>query len=360
MFKWGERYPDFWLSGRRIERSFNEILSRKHLEQYNNVSIYGINIRIYELISEIRIQCPETNICGIVDPDDMYSSVMGIRCVNIETVLKESDCILLLDEYGNSDIRYKLESLEIKRPDVIDLYDIMPDERLTWFPELECFKDIHKGDRCFIIGNGPSLKSEDLDILHNYGEICFGVNRIDLMYDKTPWRADYFVSTGIEQACIDNVENHLKNISGDKFIPAWYRRNTRFTKDDSSFNYFFMQPQFRNYDVPNHHGFSDDITKRLFECYTVIFAAFQIAAYMGFSEIYLLGIDNGGKGHFYEYKDCDNAVAGLGLHHSIAYLMQPDWEEAEMYSRSHGFRVYNATRGGALEVFERVSFDSLF
>ena len=36
------------------------------------------------------------------------------------------------------------------------------------------------------------------------------------------------------------------------------------------------------------------------------------------------------------------------------------YEIAEQYSREHGFRIYNATRGGALEVFERVNFDDLF
>lgn len=36
------------------------------------------------------------------------------------------------------------------------------------------------------------------------------------------------------------------------------------------------------------------------------------------------------------------------------------YEAAELYSREYGFRIYNATRGGCLEVFERVNFDSLW
>lgn len=40
--------------------------------------------------------------------------------------------------------------------------------------------------------------------------------------------------------------------------------------------------------------------------------------------------------------------------------MMKAYEKAEEYSRKHGFRIYNATRGGNLEVFERVCFDSLF
>ena len=36
------------------------------------------------------------------------------------------------------------------------------------------------------------------------------------------------------------------------------------------------------------------------------------------------------------------------------------FQKAELYSRAHGFRIFNATRGGKLEAFERVDFDSLF
>ena len=44
------------------------------------------------------------------------------------------------------------------------------------------YKNIHKGQRCFILGNGPSMKSFDLGILHD--EITFTVNQI-------PRRNDY-------------------------------------------------------------------------------------------------------------------------------------------------------------------------
>ena len=36
------------------------------------------------------------------------------------------------------------------------------------------------------------------------------------------------------------------------------------------------------------------------------------------------------------------------------------YKKAEIYSRRNDFRIFNATRGGKLEVFERVDFDSLF
>src|SRR5512135_2231307 len=44
--------------------------------------------------------------------------------------------------------------------------------------KLAALKDSHKGERCFLIGNGPSLRSTDLSRLKN--EFCFGFNRIFL------------------------------------------------------------------------------------------------------------------------------------------------------------------------------------
>ena len=36
------------------------------------------------------------------------------------------------------------------------------------------------------------------------------------------------------------------------------------------------------------------------------------------------------------------------------------YQKAKQYAETHGIKIYNATRGGKLEVFERVDFDSLF
>ena len=54
-------------------------------------------------------------------------------------------------------------------------------EHFSLFSEgkkLARLKNIHTGKRCFIIGNGPSLTSSDLDKLRDNNEICFGFNRI--------------------------------------------------------------------------------------------------------------------------------------------------------------------------------------
>ena len=88
----------------------------------------------------------------------------------------------------------------------------------------------------------------------------------------------------------------------------------------------------------------------------------QLAAYMGVKEIYLLGVDftYGGQEknveytHFYGTDKSGNASIGYVKHVALAY------QSAKEYADSHGIKIYNATRGGKLEIFERVDFDSLF
>ena len=102
--------------------------------------------------------------------------------------------------------------------------------------------------------------------------------------------------------------------------------------------------------------------------YTVTYdLALQIAAYMGFAEIYLIGIDHSNVGavtdsrnHFIsdyfsseEFNIYKNVTANFRA-------MNLAYQKAELYSRTHGFRIYNATRGGKLEVFDRVDLDDLF
>ena len=47
---------------------------------------------------------------------------------------------------------------------------------------LESFHNIHKGERCYLIANGPSLSNIDLSFMQN--KVSIGLNRIYLLYEK--------------------------------------------------------------------------------------------------------------------------------------------------------------------------------
>lgn len=225
------------------------------------------------------------------------------------------------------------------------------------------YKNSHKGERCFIIGTGPSLEPEDLDKLKEHGEICFGSNRIYEIFDKTGWRPTYYANQDFQ--LIEKSSEKIKELKcKQKFLPVDVKK---FFNNEDDITYFILKH--KEY-YPKDAEFSFDLADYLGQGFTVTYGLIQIAKYMGFDEIYLLGIDHNysislnekGVPVYNDTKDYfEGAKAtnqGINLprvvESTVAYMT------AEKVSRKNDFRVFNATRGGKLEAFERVDFDSLF
>ena len=51
--------------------------------------------------------------------------------------------------------------------------------------DLKKYKNVHKGKRVFLIGNGPSLAKTNLDLIKD--EYSIAMCRISLIYPKTTW-----------------------------------------------------------------------------------------------------------------------------------------------------------------------------
>lgn len=223
---------------------------------------------------------------------------------------------------------------------------------------LRTFRDRHKGERCFIIGNGPSLKKTDLSLLRN--EITFGMNRIYLMFDELGFATTYFFA--INTLVIEQCAPEICALSIPKFL-TW--RSREWMSSDSGT--IFVDTDYRG-----KESFSDDLTGRVFEGGTVTYVALQAAYWMGFQEVILVGID-----HSYSTKGPANTtVVSQGEdpnHFHPDYFGRgfrwqlPDLEASERSYRwasaafkADGRKVIDATVGGLLEVFPKVDYKSLF
>lgn len=118
--------------------------------------------------------------------------------------------------------------------------------------------------------------------------------------------------------------------------------------------------------------FSDDVSCRIFNSSTGMYTAAQLAAYMGFKEIYLIGVDH----HFRITQNdrgeilVDNTVKDYftdRYNEDKEQLYIPNTERSTLtyvamdrHCKARGIKVFNATRGGRLEVFPRVEFEMLF
>lgn len=228
--------------------------------------------------------------------------------------------------------------------------------------ELNGLKDKYKGKRIFIICNGPSLRPEDLDSLAKNNEYTIASNKIDKIFQFTEWRP-YFYTVLDDTFQYSIIENMLNASAKLNFFGVESYIKTKVVPNSVYLNLN------RNPEFLNNPQFATEISKSLNTLGTVTFAMFEIARYLGFSEMYIIGCDNsygkeikkdgtivdhGTTSYFKGASDKDNSKAV-----AATWQMNIAYEFAEKYSRENGFRIYNATRGGYLEAFERVDFDSI-
>lgn len=228
---------------------------------------------------------------------------------------------------------------------------------------IRLFKNCNEGKRCFIIGNGPSLRVEDLNKIK--AEITIASNRIWNIFDKTNWRPTYYFFT--DDRAINELLPYIEQMNLPyKFIS--YNAKKYETKTYSDI-YHIMRSGYKimSYNDKSVH-ISEDVSKYFYSCGTVLFTAVQFAIYTGVKEIYLLGVDFNysrviNKWGFTkkvdgvtDYYDGKSYSGSRLVYYSVLYA----WQAAKKYCDEHGIKIYNATRGGKLEVFERIDFDSLF
>ena len=206
---------------------------------------------------------------------------------------------------------------------------------------------------------------DSLNTLWKNKEICFSMNRIYCAFKETEWRPDYYVVQDRKM-----LECYWEDILGldinDKFISdrVLYLFDEKKKKEALKrvdVNLFHLQG---GEAIQRNIMFSEDFAKKCYEGWTVTYACIQLAVYMGFSEIYLLGVDCNyiaGSVAQQNYFSKDYVQEDKKGSAPLPYLMMSAYESAKNYLDSKDrSKVYNATRGGKLEVFERVNFDELF
>ena len=278
---------------------------------------------------------------------------MNIKKIIKNIVLKNSYARIKYDEYQ-----------DMKRErDFQHRYDIRDTKRIA---NLKATKN---GQRCFIIGNGPSLRIEDLEKIGN--EDSFAVNSIYKIFDKTSWRPRYYVSQ--DREVVERVKGDIEAVlesCEQAFLNSSALDNFDKSKLCDKLHFFFLNTRDRD-DLSNGENplFSEDVTEQIYEGSTVTYACIQFAVYMGYSEIYILGVDHSynitkkADGTIVEDKSVKNYMPGMEVKLENVPMLDKAtlaYRVARCVCEEKGIVIKNATRGGKLEEFERVNFDSLF
>jgi hypothetical protein len=332
------------------------------IKENQYIAIYGVTL-FSVLLYELLINEKNKKIFFILDKKEKEKLKIFLqkkndkyKFISLEDAEVNADMILVTVRKSDSDIWGNNTKNLVK-----DFYDFSHQFKKYSNPRIEQFRDLHFGKRCFIVATGPSLNMEDLECLRRNKEICISMNMIFRAFLKTNWRPDYFVVEdphGLQLFGDEFVKLDIKNkFISDLYSPFWNKKNPH-----NIYKYHISLERYK----PDMPKFSDDFTKGIYCGFTVVYSCLQIASYMGFKEIYLIGTDFEFKenriednNHFVkDYYGSQKQLVRNAYYHTDEILLA--YQKAYEYAEEHDIKIYNATRGGKLEIFERVNFDSLF
>ncbi len=219
------------------------------------------------------------------------------------------------------------------------------------------YQNRYAGERCFIIGNGPSLKETDMRLLKD--EYTFGMNRIFLMFPELGFKPTFLVS--VNDLVIEQSVDDFRQVDIPLFV-SWRAR--KWLSPAPHLHYL--------YTTYTGKKFARDATRRLWEGATVTYTCLQLAYYMGFSKAILIGVDHNfatkgepnktiisegddpnhfhpkyfGKGFKWQLPDLNTSEVG--------YLL------ARNVYADAGREIVDATIGGKLNIYPKVKYGSLF
>jgi hypothetical protein len=222
------------------------------------------------------------------------------------------------------------------------------------YSKISSYADRHLGERCIIVGGGPSLSKMDLSLLE--GETLILMNRGYLLTNRIGLEPNYYIA--MNQLVIEQTIPEIRSIPQPKFL-NWKSRN----KVPRGRETIFLQESFRA-------GFETDLTRPIWVGATVTYAALQMAYYMGFHAVILIGIDHSfqttGIAHKTIISDgsdqdhFDPNYFPSGFRWQLPDLRTSEaayWLAKEAYERA-GRSVLDATLDGKLVVFPKVNLQS--
>ena len=232
-------------------------------------------------------------------------------------------------------------------------------------------RGVHRGERCFVLGNGPSLRDQDLSRLA--GEQVFTVNsfvhhakELDVHPScHTLMDPFFFDENG---SGIDTLRACAELPAGTQVVvPLHYKPIVdRYLRDPI---YVLFAGDFAG----NRNA---DLAGPLPSLYSVTNLALLVALYMGFDRIYLLGCEMDlltrvvgvqplriRESHYYAE---DTTVADWGklgfdyTRYAEAVLRMFEGFRFAAQACAPGQTIFNATPGGLLDVFPRIELDAIF
>lgn len=247
---------------------------------------------------------------------------------------------------------------------------VLPDQQQR--NRLASLRNKYHGQSLFVVGNGPSLKNVDMGVLSQY--YTFAANKIYLMFDRTEWRPDFYLTLDW-RVTPDNYEE-INQLSGSKFFfPHRFRNILREGDDVYWYESLSAGRSLRD-------KFERNADRGVRGGGTVLTAAMQLGYFLGFHKIFLVGVDA-------SYSIPSTVVQsggdrfGTGVEINLQSTQNDDinhfdpryfgkgalWHDPNVEEMKRGFQasyravsffggeVYNSTIGGSLDCVPRMPLE---
>lgn len=211
-------------------------------------------------------------------------------------------------------------------------------------------------DTVYVCGNGPSLKKIDFDELNGDTIVLNDFWRIASNYKKQP---TYYMVNDEAYALPSLKERMMGVLNCNPQKPHIFAVNLGFAMDrnykDCNTNVYYFNPIGRTF-KPNYNI---DFTKCTHYVWNVVSSAIQLALYLGYKEIYLLGCDYSlfaslHLQHFYDKEGEKGKHISTNMRDVLfkySFTTHLHYQIAE-YAKRHDVKIVNLTSATLLDAYE--------
>jgi hypothetical protein len=235
--------------------------------------------------------------------------------------------------------------------------------------------DIHKGQRCFILATGPSIRTQNLVYLRD--EKCFGLSDFYKHNDYRTIKPDYYCLAPLHEPFRD--EDGLQRLeelheNGHNSETFFFGIRDKGIFEKSSLALSIQSVYFLGIHPMSKMPSEADLRSNIPSMSSVSIMAICIAIYMGFSEIYLLGCDHDNLwkwdgqsnenqlDHFYE------GTPSIGYQHQsfdvdrtlkVHLKVREQYKWVNELAKKRNAQIFNASAVSYINIFPRVNLDDI-
>ena len=365
----------------------HEVLERLIREgQGKRIACYGAGDYACCLLAFLRDRGMDIDLFVVTEAARNQEPVLGVQVVALAAVREPKDFmwVVCVSAKYRKAIQASLHARGIDQYVVID----RPCFQAACLEATKKNKELHqaaKRDRCFLLGMGPSIRRQNLKLLRN--EVVYTCSFVSLLPEYGDIQPEFYTSAALvgdefkdTRYIMEVLRFYEETISSPTLIlDCWDRPYIQEAERFKGKKVYYMLQD----------GQWSDSRRKIYRLdknspgvQTGSIMMLKVAMAMGYKKIYLLGMENDLVRKTYDHAyDLNTAMKQRGFswlgdrmiesindvkdapNRSILRMclhMYEQYHHLHEIARHNGIEIYNATLGGSLDEFPRVSYETLF